>query len=63
MFSVCKSAGRVCEENVVFDRRDGCVSSPIYPNNFNILKIILVFPRDSHRNKNIRGKWKNIVCC
>ena len=29
IFSVCKSAVRVCEENVVFDRRHGCVSSPI----------------------------------
>ena len=29
IFSVCKSAVRVCEENVVFDRRDACVSCPI----------------------------------
>ena len=41
VFPVCKSAVRVCEENVVFHRRDGCISSPILTKNLNILKIIV----------------------
>ena len=28
-FAICKSAVRGCKENVVFYRRDGCVSSSI----------------------------------
>ena len=40
----------ICEENVVFDRRDGCDT-------------VCFFSHLTNRNKNIRDKWKNIVCC